>query len=168
MLFSMTGYGSGSGVSGEYTVSVSLQSVNNRFLEVRLRMPSTFSCFESKIRKELEKNFIRGEITLTAELNVSDGSLGIYRLNRSALNVYSKLLAEVEESGIKTAPLSLRELLSLDDVVEKNLAPDSQNQIEKALELAMVQAMDTLRQCRYVKEKIFHLILITELMQSRK
>ena len=39
MIQSMTGYGSASGVSGNLELEIELRAVNNRYLDVSVRMP---------------------------------------------------------------------------------------------------------------------------------
>lgn len=57
---SMTGFGKGEFVGEQYTVSVEVKSVNNRFRDIRFKMSSILNAMELPLKKELEKVFIRG------------------------------------------------------------------------------------------------------------
>lgn len=68
MLRSMTAYGRHDAVIGEKEISVEIRSVNNRYLDLSVRLPRSHSYLEEKIKKELASRGIsRGKI----EINVS-------------------------------------------------------------------------------------------------
>ena len=68
MLRSMTAYGRHDAVIGEKEISVEIKSVNNRYLDLSVRLPRSHSYLEEKIKKELSSRGItRGKI----EINVS-------------------------------------------------------------------------------------------------
>ena len=62
-MFSMTGYGRGDarGEAG-LAVTVELRSVNNRFLDLNLRLPREYSGLEHRLRGMLSASFARGRI----------------------------------------------------------------------------------------------------------
>jgi len=67
---SMTGYAQVKAhVSDELTLTLSLKSVNHRFLDLHLRMPSELDPLEMKVRRVLKERLHRGhlEVTLTVE-----------------------------------------------------------------------------------------------------
>ena len=68
---SMTGYGSGSVVSDEFAVTVDLKSVNNRFLDIHLRLGSELSSLEPSIKRRIGLRVSRGriDVTITFERN---------------------------------------------------------------------------------------------------
>ena len=73
----MTGYGSGESIFSEagqeIKTWVSLRSVNHRYLDVRLRMPSELNEYSSCVEEYLRKRLFRGrvEMTLRIEGNLS-------------------------------------------------------------------------------------------------
>ena len=68
MLRSMTAYGRHDVVIGEKEISVEIRSVNNRYLDLTVRLPRSHSYLEEKIKKELSARGIsRGKM----EVNVS-------------------------------------------------------------------------------------------------
>ena len=68
MLRSMTAYGRHDAVIGEKEISVEIKSVNNRYLDLSVRLPRSHSYLEEKIKKELSSRGIsRGKI----EINVT-------------------------------------------------------------------------------------------------
>lgn len=59
-LSSMTGYGRGEASGEQYRLTVEVKSVNHRFRDVRLKMPSLFMRDEIDLKKLIEKYFKRG------------------------------------------------------------------------------------------------------------
>ena len=55
MIYSMTGYGKGSSTKNKISVEVEIKSVNSRFFEVFLKMPSILSNCDYEI-----KEFVKG------------------------------------------------------------------------------------------------------------
>ena len=59
-LQSMTGFGKADIEGDNYSLSVEIKTVNNRFKEVRFKMSSIFSAMELPLKKQIEKYFKRG------------------------------------------------------------------------------------------------------------
>ncbi len=53
---SMTGFGRGAVVESDFAVTVELKTVNNRFLDVALRLSSELSPLESTIKRLIAKS----------------------------------------------------------------------------------------------------------------
>ena len=64
MLKSMTGYGRGEIIIDNYKLVIEAKSVNNRFLEVVVRLPRQFYSLENEIKKRAQATFSRGKIDI--------------------------------------------------------------------------------------------------------
>ncbi|MCP5470251.1 MAG: YicC family protein [Chlamydiales bacterium] len=64
-LSSMTAYGQGEALSKEGRVTVEVQGVNRRFLEVNLNLPRALSSLEMEIRAKVAKHIKRGQLSLS-------------------------------------------------------------------------------------------------------
>ena len=62
MVKSMTGFGHAEAVSEKRKLTVEMKSVNNRYLDVNVRMPKKFSAFEAQIRNVLKEYVSRGKV----------------------------------------------------------------------------------------------------------
>jgi uncharacterized protein (TIGR00255 family) len=62
MVSSMTGFGRSEITEGQKKVTVELKSVNNRYLDLNIKMPKKFNAFEANIRSELKKYMKRGKV----------------------------------------------------------------------------------------------------------
>src|SRR5207245_3809748 len=73
---SMTGFAQVKGqVNSQCGFTLSLKSVNHRFLDIHFRMPSNSDDLEMKLRRRLKEKMARGhvELTLNMERGTSDG-----------------------------------------------------------------------------------------------
>jgi uncharacterized protein (TIGR00255 family) len=68
MLRSMTGFGSAEGLAGTARVTVELRSVNHRFFNPSIKLPSALAKWEPDVREALRKQVARGHVTLTARI----------------------------------------------------------------------------------------------------
>ena len=62
MVCSMTGFGRCEVTEGQRKYTVELKSVNNRYLDINIKMPKKFNAFESAIRAELKNYMKRGKV----------------------------------------------------------------------------------------------------------
>ena len=65
-IYSMTGFARVQvRVHDQLSYTLSLKSVNHRFLDVQLRLPSGLDALEMELRKALKDNLVRGHVDLT-------------------------------------------------------------------------------------------------------
>ncbi len=101
MIKSMTGYGSAKGEAAGLALSVELKSVNNRYLDVSVKLPRALMFAEEPIRSAVAKHISRGKVDVfvTADAGASD-SVEV-RLNSALLRGYLEAVnkARVEIAG---------------------------------------------------------------------
>jgi uncharacterized protein (TIGR00255 family) len=68
MIRSMTGFGAAAGPVGTARVSVELRTVNHRFFNPSLKLPSELSRWEGEVREALRRAIARGHVTLVARM----------------------------------------------------------------------------------------------------
>jgi uncharacterized protein (TIGR00255 family) len=86
---SMTGFAQVKGqLSGNVNFSLSLKSVNHRFLDLHFRVPSDNDALEMKLRRLLKEKIARGHVELT--LSIDRGSGDAFGLNRELVGGYIK------------------------------------------------------------------------------
>jgi uncharacterized protein (TIGR00255 family) len=64
----MTGYGQAVQINDAYELTIELKSVNNRFLDLQIRMPKELNPFESLIRKIAKEKIQRGRVDVFINL----------------------------------------------------------------------------------------------------
>ena len=95
----MTGFGRGSTVGEDFSVSVDLKTVNNRFLDVHLRLGSELLSLEGSIKRRIGLRLSRGRVDVTVTFERT--SEVAYELNRPLIAGYVNALREMQrEFGI--------------------------------------------------------------------
>ena len=100
----MTGFAQAKGQAGEQTsFTLSLKSVNHRFLDLHLRLPADSDALEMKIRRLLKERLARGHVELTLSLERA-GATGL-AFNRELVGGYVAAFREAaREFGIAGEP----------------------------------------------------------------
>ncbi len=119
MIRSMTGFGEARGEVARGTLRVAVKTVNHRFFNPHLRVPSSFERLEGTIQQWLKRFFFRGHINLTIafeqDRELSDDLLPELDLERA--RHYAGLLRSLrEELGLEGTP-ELTSLLRFDDIL---------------------------------------------------
>lgn len=65
MPFSMTGFGAGEGTVAGGRLRVEIRTVNHRFFNLALKLPSTLASLEPDLRDRLRRDFERGHVTVS-------------------------------------------------------------------------------------------------------
>ena len=101
---SMTGFAQVKGqVNGQLSFTLSLKSVNHRFLDLHFRMPSETDSLEMKLRRVLKEKVARGHVELT--LSLDRGTSEGFALNRELVGGYIKAFrSAAAEFGLSTEP----------------------------------------------------------------
>jgi uncharacterized protein (TIGR00255 family) len=101
---SMTGFAQVKGqVNRLVSFTLSLKSVNHRFLDLHFRMPSESDSLEMKLRRLLKEKIARGHVELTLSID-RGGSEGL-ALNRDLVGGYIKAFrAAAAEFGLAAEP----------------------------------------------------------------
>lgn len=68
MIRSMTGFGAAEGDVGGVRVSIEIRSVNHRFFNPSIKLPSQFARWEGDVREALRKSIARGHVTVMARV----------------------------------------------------------------------------------------------------
>jgi uncharacterized protein (TIGR00255 family) len=87
----------------EFTVS--LKSVNHRFLDVHMRMPAESDALEMKVRKLLKEHIARGHVEYTLSFGGGSGGSEAVSLNRALVAGYVEAFrTAAKELGVKSDP----------------------------------------------------------------
>src|SRR5215467_913759 len=121
---SMTGFAQVKGqVNSQLSFTLSLKSVNHRFLDLHFRMPSETDSLEMKLRRVLKEKVARGHLELT--LSLDRGSNEGFALNRELVGGYIKAFrAAAAEFGLAAEP-DLNVVLRMPGALDAGGAPAS-------------------------------------------
>lgn len=116
-LKSMTGFGRSNGQDGEAVWHWEVRTVNNRGLDVRMRLPQGYEEFEPRVRDLLAKTITRGSCAITLNLRAAPISADM-RLNEAALLKLAAIAERARELTGRTEEVRLESLLAMKGVIE--------------------------------------------------
>ena len=95
MVCSMTGFGRSEVTEGQRKYIVELKSVNNRYLDINIKMPKKFNAFESAIRSELKGYMKRGKVDVFISYEDFSESDSRVKYNKAIAGEYFTYLKEM-------------------------------------------------------------------------
>lgn len=137
---SMTGYGRSDFILNDVTYGIEIRSLNHRYREIRLKIPDSLFSLEDRIRKEIEKRFTRGTISLHISCHEDENGIMGLEINESIAKEYLALLQKLQRNLGIEGELNLGLLLGLKGVIihKKSIIGDKNwtvigNSLNKAL-----------------------------------
>jgi len=110
-IHSMTGYARTQVRLNEQLVyTLSVKSVNHRFLDLQLRLPPGLDALEMELRRALKENLVRGHVELTLSVDRSPQQKGGYNreLVASYLDAFQQARSEFQLQGEPDLNVALR------------------------------------------------------------
>ena len=144
---SMTGYAQvKANVSDELVITLTLKSVNHRFLDLHLRMPNELDPLEMKVRRLLKERLHRGHLEVTVNLERSTGAG--FSVNRDLVGGYLRTFRQVaEEFGVSAEP-DLNAVLKLPGAMNAAENGDALAALEQHVTATLEQAIARLNHMR--------------------
>lgn len=138
---SMTGFAQVTGqIDSRIGFSLSLKSVNHRFLDLHFRMPAESDSLEMKLRRLLKEKLARGHVELT--MNVERAGGAGFILNRDLVGGYVEAFrTAAKEFGVSAEP-DLSVILRIPGAMEVGTMP-ANGEIEAVV---LAKAEEALRQ----------------------
>lgn len=145
---SMTGYGRGTADGDDFSVSVDLKTVNNRFLDVHLRLSNELSSLEPSIKKQIGSRLSRGRVDVN--INLEKTGQATYELNRPLIAGYVDALREMQSEFNITGDLDINLIARLPGALQpaRNGLSD---EMVAGIDEALATALDELEQMRTVE-----------------
>jgi uncharacterized protein (TIGR00255 family) len=142
---SMTGFGRGFVQGENFTASVDLKTVNNRFLDVHARLGGELSVIEPVVRRKVAERLTRGRVDVNVTIDRS-GEVA-YELNRPLIAGYIQAMSAMrDEFGLAGEP-DINVLARLPGALQA--ARDGLSEAMLAgVEEALMQALDELEAMR--------------------
>ena len=141
----MTGYGRATVVDDGFTVAVDLKTVNNRFLDVHLRMSSELASLEPAVKRRISGRLARGRVDVT--VNLDRTSTVQYELNRPLIAGYVDALRTLQQEFGITGELDINSLARLPGALQT--ARDSiTEEMVAGVERAVDAGLDELERMR--------------------
>ena len=132
---SMTGYGKGSVNGDDFSVSVDLKTVNNRFLDIHLRVGAELSAFETSIKRRISSRLSRGRVDVT--ISMERTAQVAYELNRPLIAGYVNALKQMQQDFGIGGELDINVLARIPGALQP-----ARNGIDERMIAALEQAVD--------------------------
>lgn len=142
---SMTGFGRGSAAGEDYKVAVEIKTVNNRYLDVHLRLGQELTSLEMGIRKLVSARLSRGRVDLN--INFERTGATSYEINRQLIAGYVKALRDMQEEFKLAGDVDINTLTRLPGAL--TTARDGlDDTVTSGIERAVNEALDDLERMR--------------------
>ena len=116
----MTGYGQAEIETEKFTIKAEFKSLNNKFLEINLRMPKVWQHKEHEVRKELNRLVERGSCQVNINVNFKRAEDKVMAINKDVAVYYLKELSQVcTEAGVNQQNLAAN-LFQLPNLFQPN------------------------------------------------
>lgn len=120
MIVSMTGFGKASTENKNMTVEVEVKSVNSRFLEIFLRIPSSLMNRELEIKELIKSKIKRGKISASIQIKrngLDDENLSV---DAEKIKSYISTLKSIKKAAKISDKIKLEHLLLNKDILISN------------------------------------------------
>ncbi len=142
---SMTGFGRGAATGENFAVSVEIKTVNNRFLDINLRLANELQPLEANLKRQIQNRLSRGRVDVF--VNYERTSEIAYELNRPLIGGYISALKQMQEEFSLTGEPDFNYIARLPNALQtkaEEVGEDFANGIETAVNIAL----DELEQMR--------------------
>ena len=141
MIRSMTGYGEGTAELLGLRVTVAVRSVNNRFADLRLRLPPEWIGLEPELRRRILARVRRGRVEMVLNLERANGAAQA-RLNRSLADAVAAAAQALKDEYGATGTLDLPTLLCIPGMIQNGAAaPGADVALHDAIDAALAAAL---------------------------
>ena len=135
---SMTGFGRGEVASGGRVWMAEVRCVNNRYLDLKIKMPNGYAVLEERVRKKVSGFHQRGRVDLLLAVNGDFSDLVKMHVNLELVRGYKLAMAQIsQELGVEAA-IDLAFVASRPEV----LVQEQQNEDIEAVWPLLEQALD--------------------------
>lgn len=149
MIASMTGYGRGEVRNGDCEIVAEVRSVNNRFLDVQLKLPRGYFHYEQEVKNIIRNYVTRGRINIFVSLKTNNDENGNeLGINREPARIYWKLINQLKKEFKIRGRIKLEHLLQFPDIITYEENNGSNNATWKSIENALTIALENLLEMR--------------------
>ena len=166
MAISMTGFGSADAQWESWSCQVEIRSVNQRFLDIRCRLPLGFQTLEVDFKKQIKAACTRGKVDCSIRLEKGEGEEKL-KLNHERAKIFTDLLTEFEELSGRKVNVEARDLSSI-NIIEENKSGDPPEECENVIRESLAKAIEGLEEMKLREGQAMHDDIKTRLVSCGK
>lgn len=141
----MTGFGRGTASGENFSITVELKTVNNRFLDVNLRLSNELQPLETRVKHLIGERLSRGRVEVNVQYDRTDEIT--YELNRAMISGYLAAMRQMQQEFSLTGEPDLNVIARLPNVVMPK-KEDMDPAFVAGIESALSAALDDLKKMR--------------------
>ena len=147
----MTGFGRYELINGQSKIMVEMKSVNHRYLDLSIKMPKKFNCFEAAIRNLIKNNVQRGKIDVFLSWENEEETNVTLHYNRMLAQEYMDCFQEMKEQFGVADDVSVSMLASFPEVLVMQHIEEDVQQFWDSIQTAVEGALQGLIQTRILE-----------------
>ena len=162
----MTGFGSADAQWESWSCQVEIRSVNQRFLDIRCRLPLGFQTLEADFKKQIKAACKRGKVDCSIRLEKGEGDEKL-KLNHERAKIFNELLGEFEELSGRKVNVEARDLSST-NIIEENKSGEPPEECEKVIRDSLAKAIEGLQEMKLREGQAMHDDIKTRLVSCEQ
>jgi uncharacterized protein (TIGR00255 family) len=143
----MTGFGMGESNVNSIASKVEIKSVNNRYCDIKVRMPVQSLDVLQKIENIIQHRISRGSINVLIKVDSCNDNISNIKLNEELLNSYIQSLNRLLEITQIEEKINLESLLRYKEIFEF-VKEDESEDLWKSIKVSLENALDSLVKSR--------------------
>ena len=142
MIKSMTGFGRARMTLGDFEISFEIKSVNNRFLDVSVRIPRVYSYMEERIKKLVGARVSRAKADVFVNVERISGTSTKVVSDDGLIASYLEAFSALSEKFGLANDVTVSKIARLPDVFSRQLAEEDEDEMWERVEKVASQALD--------------------------
>ncbi|MBN1638407.1 MAG: YicC family protein [Ignavibacteriales bacterium] len=152
MISSMTGFGRGSIKHDDLIIDAEIKALNNRYLDLVVKLPPEFNGLEYTIRKLVSENIKRGKIALTINVRSNGFNHGYLSFEPNQLKKVIDFLHSVKKITNDKSKIDLNTILYFKDLFLSTTIPNPKANYDIILKTVSI-ALENLKKMRLKEGK---------------
>lgn len=168
MVKSMTSFGRSQSEEGKkYLFSIEMKSVNNRYLDINIRLPKFMISIEEEIRKCINKKLSRGKVDVFINYKSYDSNNAMPKLDMELAKKYYYCLKQLEENFDIVNDITVTRLAKFPEVLTLEVVEEDLDEVLEELLPLVNKSLDNMvemreREGEKLKEDILSKLIIIE------
>jgi len=126
----MTGYGKCSTGNNKISIEIEVKSVNSRYLDIAMRLPSSLMTREYELREFIKNRITRGKLSVSIQVKNSSDGTDAPLLDKEKLKSFITLIKEIKKTAKLTEKIKIEHILSNRELLEVNKSDISDEEFE--------------------------------------
>jgi len=157
----MTGFGKAQNEFQNLLITVEIKSVNNRFKDIRFKMPNQLSSIEIELKKELSDFFQRGSFDVYINIKKADQKTRFDDIDETKVNSFIEKMGPIFKKHQLEFNLSPVDFLRSEFFIDQ--AEEEQELISQAVKKTFINACEDLKKSRLHEGEKLHSVLVKHL-----